>query len=82
MHCFIVSGRFRKVIIAYEPVWAIGTGKQQPAIRRKVFMIFIRTEINKKYGKGISENISILYGGSCNAQNAKELFSCADIDGA
>jgi triosephosphate isomerase len=42
---------------------------------------FIRSEVNKKYGKDISENISILYGGSCNAENAKELFACIDVDG-
>ncbi len=42
---------------------------------------YIRSEINKKYGKDISENISILYGGSCNPDNAKELFSCLDVDG-
>ena len=72
---------FGKIIIAYEPVWAIGTGVTATSYQAQGVHDFIRTEINKKYGKEISDNISILYGGSCNAQNAKELFACADIDG-
>lgn len=72
---------FGKVIIAYEPVWAIGTGLTATSYQAQGVHDFIRTEINKKYGKGISENTTILYGGSCNAQNAKELFACVDIDG-
>lgn len=72
---------FEKLIIAYEPVWAIGTGVTATSRQAQDVHHFIRTEINKKYGKEISENCSILYGGSCNPQNAKELFSCIDIDG-
>jgi triosephosphate isomerase len=72
---------FSRVIIAYEPVWAIGTGLTATSHQAQGVQNFIRTEINKKYGKEISENCSILYGGSCNAQNAQELFSCIDIDG-
>lgn len=72
---------FGKVIIAYEPVWAIGTGLTATSYQAQGVHDFIRTEINKKFGKGISENTTILYGGSCNAQNAKELFACVDIDG-
>lgn len=72
---------FSKVVIAYEPVWAIGTGVTATSYQAQGVHDFIRTEINKKYGKGISENTIILYGGSCNAQNAKELFACVDIDG-
>ena len=72
---------FGKIIIAYEPVWAIGTGVTATSYQAQGVHDFIRTEINKKYGKEISDNLSILYGGSCNAQNAKELFACADIDG-
>lgn len=72
---------FGKIIIAYEPVWAIGTGLTATSYQAQGVHDFIRTEINKKYGKGISENTTILYGGSCNAQNAKELFACVDIDG-
>ncbi len=72
---------FEKIIIAYEPVWAIGTGITATSHQAQGVHHFIRTEINKKYGKEISENSSILYGGSCNPQNAKELFACIDIDG-
>ena len=75
------SSDFEKVIIAYEPVWAIGTGVTATSHQAQGVHHFIRTEINKKYGKEISENCSILYGGSCNPQNAKELFACNDIDG-
>jgi len=72
---------FGKLIIAYEPVWAIGTGVTASSHQAQGMHHFIRSEINKKYGKEISENISILYGGSCNAENAKELFGCLDVDG-
>jgi triosephosphate isomerase len=75
------SADFEKIIIAYEPVWAIGTGVTATSHQAQGVHNFIRSEINKKYGKGISENTTILYGGSCNAQNAKELFACIDIDG-
>ncbi|MCX6296124.1 MAG: triose-phosphate isomerase, partial [Bacteroidetes bacterium] len=69
------------IIIAYEPIWAIGTGITATSHQAQGVHNFIRTEINKKYGKEISQMIPILYGGSCNANNAKELFSCIDIDG-
>ena len=72
---------FGKIIIAYEPVWAIGTGATATSHQAQGMHNFIRSEINKKYGKQISENISIIYGGSCNPQNAKELFACLDVDG-
>ncbi len=72
---------FGKLIIAYEPVWAIGTGVTATSHQAQGMHNFIRAEINKKYGKEISEQITILYGGSCNPQNAKELFSCLDVDG-
>ncbi|MDF2436385.1 MAG: triose-phosphate isomerase [Bacteroidota bacterium] len=72
---------FSKLIIAYEPVWAIGTGVTATSHQAQGMHNFIRSEINKKYGKDISENTSILYGGSCNAENARELFSCLDVDG-
>lgn len=75
------ASTFERVIIAYEPVWAIGTGVTATSHQAQGVHNFIRTEINKKYGKEISENTSILYGGSCNPQNAQELFSCLDIDG-
>ncbi|MGB3948851.1 MAG: triose-phosphate isomerase [Bacteroidia bacterium] len=72
---------FAKVIIAYEPVWAIGTGVTASVHQAQGMHNHIRAEINKKYGKEISSTTPILYGGSCNAQNAKELFACIDVDG-
>lgn len=75
------SSDFVKLIIAYEPVWAIGTGVTATADQAQDMHRFIRSEINTKYGKEISDTIPILYGGSCNSQNAKELFLCPDVDG-
>jgi triosephosphate isomerase len=72
---------FAKLVIAYEPVWAIGTGLTATSHQAQGMHHFIRTEVNKKYGHEVSENISILYGGSCNPQNAAELFACLDVDG-
>ncbi len=72
---------FKKLIIAYEPVWAIGTGVVATPQQAQEMHAFIRDLIFKKYGSAISQDTTILYGGSCNAANAKELFSCKDIDG-
>ncbi len=72
---------FGRLIIAYEPVWAIGTGVTATTEQAQSMHKYIRSEINKKYGAEVSSSISILYGGSCNAQNAKELFACEDVDG-
>ncbi|MGZ4158034.1 MAG: triose-phosphate isomerase family protein, partial [Bacteroidia bacterium] len=72
---------FERIVIAYEPVWAIGTGVTATSHQAQGMHNFIRSEINKKYGKEISETTSIIYGGSCNPQNAKQLFSCLDVDG-
>jgi triosephosphate isomerase len=77
----LFASDFSKLIIAYEPVWAIGTGLTASTTQAQAMHKFIRSEINKKYGKEISSGISILYGGSCNAKNAKELFACSDVDG-
>lgn len=71
----------QQVVIAYEPVWAIGTGKTASAQQAQDMHAVIRKHIATKYGNAIAENISILYGGSVNAGNAKELFACADVDG-
>ena len=73
--------RMQKVIIAYEPVWAIGTGVNATPEQAQEMHAFIRDLINKKFDENISENISILYGGSVTPANAKSLFSCADVDG-
>lgn len=72
---------FSKIVVAYEPVWAIGTGLTATAEQAQEIHAHIRKTIEKKYGKVIADNTSILYGGSCNASNAKELFGCPDIDG-
>ena len=72
---------FSNIIIAYEPVWAIGTGKTATAEQAEDMHAFIRSVIAEKYGKEVAENTSILYGGSCKASNAPELFSKPDIDG-
>lgn len=69
-----------KVVIAYEPVWAIGTGRTATADQAQEMHSFIRGLIAEKYG-ALSENISILYGGSANPTNARDLFSKVDIDG-
>ena len=75
------SEDFSKIVLAYEPVWAIGTGKTASAEQAQEMHAFIRKTLVAKYGEEIANNTSILYGGSCNASNAKELFSNADVDG-
>ena len=72
---------FSKVLIAYEPVWAIGTGKAATPEQAQEMHAFIRALVAKKYSKQIADECLILYGGSCNAGNAKELFSQEDVDG-
>ncbi len=72
---------FSNIILAYEPVWAIGTGKTATAEQAQEIHAFIRSLIAEKYGKEIAENCSILYGGSCKPSNAKELFANPDVDG-
>jgi triosephosphate isomerase len=75
------SVSFSKVVIAYEPVWAIGTGLTASAAQAQEMHQFIRNEIAKKYNTEVANQTSILYGGSCNVNNARELFSLADVDG-
>lgn len=70
-----------EVVIAYEPVWAIGTGVTASSEQAQEVHAFIRSLIEKKYGNEIAEQISILYGGSCNPKNAEELFRQKDVDG-
>ena len=72
---------FSKLILAYEPVWAIGTGKTATADQAEEIHAFIRGVIAEKYGKEIADNTSILYGGSCKPSNAAELFAKPDVDG-
>lgn len=71
----------QKVVIAYEPVWAIGTGKTATAQQAQDMHKMIRSHIASKYGQTVADQIIILYGGSVNAANAKELFACPDVDG-
>jgi triosephosphate isomerase (TIM) len=70
-----------KVVIAYEPVWAIGTGKTATSQQAQDMHAVIRKHLAGKYGQATADKISILYGGSVKADNAKELFACADVDG-
>lgn len=70
-----------KVIIAYEPVWAIGTGKTATKEQAQEIHAFIRKMLAEKYSDDTAQEISILYGGSCNAKNAKDLFAQQDVDG-
>jgi triosephosphate isomerase len=72
---------FSKIVIAYEPVWAIGTGITATPEQAQEMHAYIRKLISEKYSHSIADAISILYGGSCNEQNAKALFSQKDIDG-
>ena len=71
----------QKVVIAYEPVWAIGTGKTATSQQAQDMHAVIRKHLASKYGQSVADSISILYGGSVNAANAKELFACPDVDG-
>ena len=72
---------FGKLILAYEPVWAIGTGKTATAEQAEEMHAHMRGVIAGKYGQEVADNCSILYGGSCKPGNAKELFSKPDVDG-
>jgi triosephosphate isomerase len=71
----------RNVVIAYEPVWAIGTGKTASAQQAQDMHAIIRKHLASKFGQNTADSISILYGGSVNAANARELFACPDVDG-
>lgn len=72
---------FRKCIIAYEPVWAIGTGVTATPLQAQEMHHYIRNLIEKQYGKVMADDTTILYGGSCKASNAAELFANPDVDG-
>ena len=70
-----------KVVIAYEPIWAIGTGKTATSEQAQEIHAYIRSVLATQYGQNIADQISILYGGSVKAANAKEIFSQPDVDG-
>ena len=72
---------FGKIILAYEPVWAIGTGKTATDEQAEDMHAYIRSVIADRYGKEVAENTSILYGGSCKPSNAPQLFAKPDVDG-
>ncbi len=72
---------FKKIIIAYEPIWAIGTGVTASSEQAQEIHAYIRSIITEKFGAEIAEETSILYGGSCKPSNAKELFANKDVDG-
>jgi triosephosphate isomerase len=73
--------KIKDIVIAYEPIWAIGTGKTATTEQAQEMHAYLRSALAAQYGKDIAAQISILYGGSVKANNAKELFSCPDVDG-
>jgi triosephosphate isomerase len=75
------ASQFAELVLAYEPVWAIGTGVTATSAQAQEIHVFIRKEIASKYGQEIADNTTILYGGSCTPKNAPELFAQPDIDG-
>ena len=77
----LTAEQFANIILAYEPVWAIGTGKTATAEQAEEMHAFIRGVIAGKFGVEAAENVSILYGGSCKPSNAKEIFSKENVDG-
>lgn len=77
----LTAEQVKNIVVAYEPVWAIGTGKTATADQAQEIHACIRKCIADKFGAGLAEEITILYGGSCKPSNAKELFAQKDIDG-
>lgn len=77
----VENSAWEKIILAYEPVWAIGTGETATPEQAQEMHEFIRETIRKHYGSDIAEDVSILYGGSVKPENAKEIFSKPDVDG-
>ena len=72
---------FKNIVLAYEPVWAIGTGETASPEQAQHMHAFIRKTLSDKYGSDVAESVSILYGGSVKPNNAKEIFSKPDVDG-
>ena len=77
----LTADEFSKIVLAYEPVWAIGTGLTATPEQAQEMHAFIRSVLAGKWGKEVADNTSILYGGSCKPSNAKELFANPDVDG-
>lgn len=72
---------FKNIVLAYEPVWAIGTGETATPEQAQDMHAFIRKTLTNRYGKDVADSVSILYGGSVKPNNAKEIFSKPDVDG-
>lgn len=77
----LTADQLDRIVIAYEPIWAIGTGKTATAEQAQDMHLHLRSVLANKYGKEVADGISILYGGSVKGSNAKELFSKPDVDG-
>lgn len=77
----LTTEEFANCVIAYEPVWAIGTGVTASSEQAQEMHAFIRGLVMQKYGEDVAQNTHILYGGSCNPENAQELFTNPDVDG-
>ena len=77
----LTAEQFANITLAYEPVWAIGTGLTATPAQAQEMHAFIRKTVAQKYGAQVADDTTILYGGSCNAKNAAELFSNPDVDG-
>ena len=77
----LTAAEFSHIIIAYEPIWAIGTGKTATAEQAEEIHAYIRSIVCEKFGAQVADDTTILYGGSCKPSNAKELFAKPDIDG-
>mgnify|MGYP002622537693 CR=1 FL=1 len=77
----LTDAQMQQVVVAYEPVWAIGTGRTATPDQAQEMHAHIRSLLAGKYGTGVADEVSILYGGSCKPSNAKELFAMPDIDG-
>jgi triosephosphate isomerase len=77
----LTAEEFSKIVLAYEPVWAIGTGKTATGEQAQEIHAYIRSVVADKFGAEVADNTSILYGGSCKPTNAKELFANPDVDG-
>ena len=73
--------QLQSVVIAYEPIWAIGTGKTATTAQAQEIHAYLRSVLASQYSNETAQGISILYGGSVKPDNAKELFGCADVDG-
>lgn len=75
------ENHFKNIVIAYEPIWAIGTGRTASSAQAQDMHAHIRSVVRARYGEAVADNTSILYGGSCKPSNAAELFACPDVDG-